>query len=301
VVTPAVSGPYDLGNVVVRAALHVDPTSAQITAESDPLPQILDGIPLRLRQVTINLNRNNFTLNPTNCDHFAIQTRVFGNQGATASLQSPFQAANCSGLPFGPKLALRLKGGTTRAKHPALTATLTAAPGEANIAKAVVTMPSSIFLDQGHVGSPCTRPQFAANACPAKSVLGTARAESPLLEKPLEGTVYLASGYGHKLPDVLAALKGQVNVNLDGIVSSYHQRLRTSFKTVPDVPVSKFTLSLLGGKKGLLVNSANLCKGPQRATVNMTGQNNRRANSNPQLLLPCKKKSGHKAKGGKKK
>jgi hypothetical protein len=298
VITPAVSGPYDLGTVVVRAALHVDPTTAQITAESDQLPQILGGIPLRLRQININLDRSNFTINPTNCDQFAVTAKIFGNQGATASLSAPFQAANCSGLPFAPKLALALKGGTTRAKNPALTATLTAKSGESNIGKAVVTMPHSLFLDQSHVGSPCTKVQFAANACPAKSVLGTARAESPLLEKPLEGTVYLASGYGHKLPDVLAALKGQVDINLDGIVTSFHGRLRTTFKTVPDVPVSKFTLSLLGGKKGLLVNSANLCKGAQEATVEFSGQNNRRADSKTKISVPCGKKA---AKGGKKK
>jgi hypothetical protein len=299
VVTPAVSGPYDLGNVVVRAALHVDPVSAQITAESDPLPQILDGIPLRLRQVMINLERKNFTLNPTNCDPFAVGAKIFGNQGATSTPQSPFQVADCAGLAFGPKLNLKLAGGTTRAKNPALTATLTAKPGEANISQAIVTMPHSIFLDQSHVGSPCTKVQFAANNCPAKSVLGTAVAVSPLLEKPLEGTVYLASGYGHKLPDVLAALKGQVNINLDGIVSSFHQGLRTSFKTVPDVPVTKFTLKLLGGKKGLLVNSANLCKAPQLATVNMVGQNNRRANTKPRIQVPCGKKKSAKGKGTK--
>lgn len=292
VITPAISGPYDLGNVVVRAALHVDPTTAQITAESDQLPQILDGIPLRLRQIMINLDRSAFTINPTNCDRFSIGAKVFGNQGAAASLSAPFQAANCSGLPFGPKLALALSGGTTRAKNPALKATLTAAAGESNIGKVVVTMPHSIFLDQSHVGSPCTKPQFAANACPAKSVLGTAKAESPLLANPLEGTVYLASGYGHKLPDVLVALKGQVDINLDGIVSSYHQRLRTTFKTVPDVPVTKFTLNLLGGKKGLLVNSANLCKSDQLATVEMTGQNNRRANTKPKISVPCGGKAG---------
>jgi hypothetical protein len=122
--------------------------------------------------------------------------------------------------------------------------------------------------------------------------MGTATAVSPLLEQPLQGTVYLAAGYGHKLPDVLVALKGQVDVNLDGIVSSVDQRLRTSFATVPDVPVTKFTLNLLGGKQGLLVNSANLCQGTQRATVNMAGQNNRRTNSQPKLRLPCGNHAG---------
>ncbi len=292
VVTPAVSGPYDLGNVVVRAAIHVDPTSAQLTAVSDPLPQIVDGVPLRLRQVLINLDRSGFTLNPTNCDRFSLQARVFGDQGGEASPAVPFQAANCSELPFGPKLALRLRGGNKRTQNPALTATLTAKPGEANIAKAVVTMPPALILDNGHIGNTCTKVQFAAESCPANSVMGSARAESPLLEKPLEGTVYLATGYGHKLPDVLAALKGQVDVNLDGVVSSKNGGLRTSFQTVPDVPVTRFTLSLLGGKRGLLQTSAeNLCSHVRRATVEMTGQSNRRANTRPKIRLSCGKQA----------
>ena len=122
VVTPAVSGPYDLGNVVVRAAVHVDPTSARLTAVSDPLPQIVGGIPLRLRQILVNLDRPGFMLNPTDCDRFAVQARVFGDQGGEADPSVPFQAANCAELPFGPNLDLRLRGGTKRTQNPALTA-----------------------------------------------------------------------------------------------------------------------------------------------------------------------------------
>src|SRR5262249_48186080 len=141
VVTPAVSGPYDLGNVVVRAAVNVNPVNAQLTAVSDQLPQVFGGIPLRLRQILINLDRPDFMLNPTNCKRFAVQTSVFGDQGAIASPSAPFQSANCSELPFGPKLDLTLKGGMKRTGNPALTTVVTARPGEANIAKAVVTMP----------------------------------------------------------------------------------------------------------------------------------------------------------------
>ena len=138
VVTPAVSGPYDLGNVVVRAAVQVDPTTARLTAISDPLPQIVGGIPLRLREVLVNLDRPDFMINPTNCDRFAVGTRIFGDQGAVADPSVPFQVANCSELPFGPRLALKLRGGNKRTQNPALSTTLTAGPGEANIAKAVV-------------------------------------------------------------------------------------------------------------------------------------------------------------------
>jgi hypothetical protein len=292
VVTPAVSGPYDLGNVVVRAAVHVDTTSAQLTAVSDPLPQVFGGIPLRLRQVLVNLDRPDFMLNPTNCDRFAVQTTVTGDQGALAHQSVPFQAANCSELPFGPKLDLRLKGGMHRTGNPALTATVTARPGEANIGRTVVTMPPSLILDNEHIGNPCTKVQFAANSCPEDSIMGTAVAISPLLEKPLEGTVYLATGYGHKLPDVLAVLKGQVDVNLDGIVSSKNGGLRTTFAEVPDVPVTKFTLSLYGGKRGLLqISSDHLCASAPKASVQMTGQNNRRANTRSKIRLSCGKHS----------
>ena len=214
-VVPAVSGPYDLGNVVNRVALNVDPTTAQVTAVSDPLPQILDGIPLRLRSVLIDLDRQNFALNPTNCDPFSIGATITGDEGAGVSPSMHFQVANCADLPFGPKLALTLSGGIKRNGNPALKATLTAKSGEANIASTVVTMPHSIFLDNAHINAPCTRVQYAANACPPTSILGTARATSPLLDKPLEGPVYLRSS-SHKLPDLVAALRGQIDIELDG-------------------------------------------------------------------------------------
>ncbi len=293
VVVPAVSGPYDLGNVAIRAAIKVDPVTAQVTTVSDPLPQIIEGIPLRTRSIQVNLDRPNFALNPTNCGPLSVGAVVSGDEGATANLGSHYQVANCAGLPFGPNLALSLKGGTRRTDHPALTATLTAKPGEANIASTVVTMPHSMFLDNAHINGPCTRVQYAANACPRTSILGTARATSPLLAKPLEGLVYLRSS-SHELPDLVAALKGQIDIELDGRIDSVNERLRTSFESVPDVPVTKFTLKLAGGKKGLLVNSANLCKGAQKAAVRMTGQNNAQTNGTTRLQTSCGSKARHK-------
>jgi hypothetical protein len=297
VITPAVSGPYDLGNVVIRAALRVNPETAQVTAVSDPLPQILEGIPLRLRSIRIELNRPNFTLNPTNCDPFSVNAQITGDQGAQANLSSPFQVANCGTLPFAPNLALRFSGSMKRAANPALTATLTypGGPGYANLAAVQVTLPNTELLDNAHIRNPCTRVQFAANACPASSVIGFARAETPLLEKPLEGPVYLRSS-SHKLPDMVAALKGQIDLELDGRIDSVHQRLRTTFETIPDAPVSKFTLSLDGAKKGLLSNSANLCTAPQRINVKMVGQNGKTTNANPLLTTPCHEKHGKKHK-----
>lgn len=273
VITPAVSGPYDLGTVVVRAALHVDPTDAHITAVSNPLPQILEGIPLRLRSVLLELDRSNFTVNPTNCEPFAVEAAIAGGQGSSVARNARFQIADCAELPFSPSLRLRLKGGVTRAKNPAVQAVLTARPGEANIARTIVKLPYGEQIDQSHINNPCTRVQFAANQCPANSVIGTAVAESPLLEKPLVGNVYLRSS-SHTLPDMVVALRGQVDIDLDARIDSVHQALRTSFESVPDVPVTKFRLNLFGGKRGLLVNGYNLCKSRRTGVVQLVGQNN---------------------------
>jgi hypothetical protein len=294
VITPGVAGPYDLGNVVVRAAINVDPVDAHVTTVADRLPSILEGIPLRLRSVRVNLDRPGFALNPTNCKPLTVDASVLGDQGAIATLSNHFQVANCGTLPFGPKLELRLTGSTRRSGNPALHATVKARPGEANISSAVVTLPHTEFLDNAHIKSPCTRVQFAANACPASTVIGHARAETPLLAQPLDGPVYLRSS-SHKLPDVVAVLHGQIDIELDGRITASHGRLRTHFEDVPDAPVTSFTLDLKGGKKGLLENGAveNICSAPQFATMRMTGQNGALESRRVPLALPCHGHGSH--------
>jgi hypothetical protein len=280
VITPAVAGPFDLGVVVVRAALQVDPTSAQITAISDRLPQIIQGIPLKIRSITVNTDRPNFTLNPTSCEPFALAGTLFG-AAASRAVSSRFQVGACNALAFKPELSLRLKGATKRSGNPALTATLTYPKvPSANIARASVALPHSEFLDQSHIGTVCTRVQYAADACPARSVYGRARAFSPLLDKPLEGLVYLRSS-SNTLPDLVAALKGQIDVDLVGRIDSFNGGIRTTFDSAPDAPVSKFVLEMQGGKKGLLENSRNLCKSTNRATARFTGHNGKSADSRP--------------------
>jgi len=294
-VVPAVSGPYDLGNIVVRNALYVDPETAQVSAVSDPLPQIVEGVPLRTRSVLVSLNRPNFAINPTNCDPHQVQAKITGAEGATASPSAHFQVANCANLPFAPKLSLKLTGGTKRAGHPALKGTLKARPGDANISRLVVALPHSEFLDQSHIGTVCTRVQFAAKACPAASIYGKASATTPLLDQPLSGPVYLRSS-SNLLPDLVVALKGPPSQPIEVVVAGKVDTgpsggIRTSFETVPDARVSSFTLSMAGGKKGLLENSTDICKAPQRVSVRAEGQNGRRANSNPPLQANCKGKA----------
>ncbi len=284
VVTPALAGPFDLGNVMVRTALKVNPETAQIEAVSDPLPTQLFGIPLDLRDLRVNMDRPSFTLNPTSCNEMSVGGTVSGTEGGTANVSDRFQVGGCDKLGFKPKLSFRLKGGVKRGDNPAFSATLKARPGDANIARAAVSLPHSEFLDQAHIKTICTRVQFAADQCPAKSIYGFAKAVTPLLDKPLEGPVYLRSS-SHKLPDLVADLNGQIHVVLDGTIDSIKGgMIRNRFEVVPDAPVSTFTLTMQGGKKGLLENSRNLCATTNRASVQLDAQNGKTADSTPPLV-----------------
>lgn len=288
---PVVTGPFNLGTVVTRARIDVDPETSRLTVTSDPLPQIIFGVPLRLQRVTVDIDRPDFIINPTNCQAMSIGGQIVGDQGAMATVSSPFAVAGCAALGFKPKLAFRLKGGTKRGDFPALTATLHARTGDANIAAAAVTLPHSEFLEQGHIRTVCTRVQFAADQCPSGSIYGYARAVTPLLDKPLEGPVYLRSS-SHNLPDLVADLNGQIHVVLDGRIDSVNGGIRNSFEVVPDAPVTTFTLALKGGKRGLLVNSTDLCKASNRADAVFTGQNGKSEETHPVLQNSCGRKGG---------
>jgi hypothetical protein len=292
-VVPRQAGPFDFGDEVVRSAIYVDPRTAQGTVRSDPLPQIIEGVPIAYRTIHVAVDRPNFTLNPTDCDPKSIDASVTSVQGAIAQPSSPFQVIHCAGLPFEPKLSFRLHGGTRRGAHPRLSAVLTPRPGDANIAKTVVALPRSEFLDQGHIKTVCTRVQFAANQCPVDSVYGQAKAISPLLDQPLEGPVYLRSS-DNLLPDLVIALRGEVEVDLAGRIDSVRGGIRTTFESVPDAPVTKFVLTMQGGKKGLLVNSRNLCAAPASVDVKFDGQNGKSSDQRPRLSNSC----GAKGKAG---
>jgi hypothetical protein len=288
VVTPAVAGPYDLGTVVVRAALNVNPATAQINAVSDPIPNVFGGVKLDVRSIDLDMNRSQFMLNPTNCAAGATAGTISGGGSNPANpaswssyaVSAGFAATGCESLAFKPKLNVRIKGGTTRAKNPQLRAVVQTQPGQANIARTALTLPHSLFLDQSHIKTVCTRVQLAAQQCPEGSIYGHAEATSPLLSQPLTGPVYLVSST-NKLPDLLADLHGQINIQLDGVISSKKGKgLKTVFGEVPDVPVSKFVLNMKGGKKSLLVNSQNLCKSKQLAALNFKGQNGKTAKNN---------------------
>jgi len=287
---PAQAGPFDFGDIVVRTAIDLNPVTAQVIAKSDPLPQILEGVPIAYRDVRIEVKKPDFSVNPTSCEQRFVTTTITSVDGTEAHPSVPTKVGDCGALNFGPKLKFKVKGGTNRGDFQALTAVLTTGKKEANISKVQVALPHAFFLEQGHIGTVCTRVQFAAENCPAASVYGFARAITPLLDDPLEGPVYLRSS-NNPLPDLVADLQGQFDIELAGRIDSENGGIRNTFETVPDAPVTKFVLKMKGGKKSLLVNSRNLCKARARAKVRMVGQNGKRHNEKPLVQTSCGKKS----------
>ena len=297
-------GPFDLGTVVIRSAIRVDRRNARVaidSAGSDPIPHILDGFPLRLREIQIAIDRPHFMVNPTDCDPFALASTLTGSGGrfddptddSSARSSVPFQVSNCSALDFAPRLALRLKGSHRRGRYPALQATVTPREGDANIGAATVTLPPKLFLAQEHLESVCTPRQFAAHSCPKDSIYGHATAVTPLLEEPLSGPVYLRSNGGERrLPDLVAAISGRgVEIELLGKIDSYKGGLRARFDELPDAPLTKFTMALRGGDHSLIVNAIDLCAHPQVATAKFTAQDE----ANKKLRVPCRFSAGRRS------
>jgi hypothetical protein len=312
-IVPAVAGPFDVGTVVTRVALRVNPRTGIVNvdgAASDPIPHILAGIPLKVRDIRVYTDRPDFTLNPTSCDPFRTAAQIWGggNDVFSSADDSPFpasarfQVANCSLLGFKPKLSLALKGGTSRGGHPALTGVFKPRPGDANLAGMVLRLPHSAFLDQAHIRTICTRVQYAAGAgngaeCPAGAVYGKATAYTPILDKPLSGPVFLRSS-SHNLPDFVAALHGLVDVEAVARIDSKDGGIRATFSGVPDAPLSKVVVQMQGAKKGLIINSTDLCAAAHRADAQLTAHNAKQLHLKPLVGADCggshRKRYGHK-------
>jgi hypothetical protein len=292
-VVPAVAGPFDVGVVATRQALTLDPVTGQPKVDgslSEPIPHILAGIPLKVRDIQVNVDRPEFTLNPTSCRELAVAAAIWGGGANPFSLlddapvpaSDRFQAANCALLGFKPRLSFSLKGGTQRGANPAFKAVLRARPGDANLKKTVVRFARSTFLDQGHIRTVCTRVQFAADSCPSGSIYGRVQAFSPLLDEPLAGPVYLRSS-SNQLPDIVFDLKGTLEIEAAARADSVKGKLRVTFPAVPDAPVSKVVVQMAGGKKGLLVNSRDICTPVPRAIVGLEGHNGKRRSLRPAM------------------
>jgi hypothetical protein len=303
-ITAAKVGPFDLGTVVVRQALRINPETAEVFVDatgSDPIPHIIQGIPVHARDIRVYIDRPEFMLNPTSCERTSTASTVLGSgldfgsaaDNVPVTVTSPYQAADCASLGFKPRLQLSLKGKTRRGGNPALKAVMRPRKGDANAARISVALPRSEFLDQSHIRTVCTRVQFKAGAgngtqCPRGAIYGRAKAWTPLLDEPMEGPVFLRSSE-NPLPDMVLALRGLVDVHAVGRIDSVNGGIRTTFDFVPDAPITKVVLEMAGGKKSLLENSTNVCRGKHSATVKMKGHNGRIRNFQAPLKAKCGK------------
>jgi hypothetical protein len=292
IVVPAVAGPFDLGTVVVQASIHVDKVTTALRIDSDPMPTILQGVPLRMRMVNVNIDRPKFMVAPTNCAPSAVNGRIGSLQGAVAAVASRFQVANCARLPFKPKMTLAI-GGRGRTKAGVTTplkVTLEMPAGNANNRSVQVTLPRTINARLPVINKACTLEQFQAGKCGETSPqVATAEAYTPLLKDPLRGPAYFVRNPARRIPDLMVALKGQVDVDLTGKVTIPRDlTLRTLFDTVPDVPITKFSLSFVAGRNGTVGNISNMCTAAARkvpAKLVLKGQNGRVVRKNQRLAV----------------
>ena len=292
IIAPAVAGPFDLGNVVVRSGLFVDPGTAQVTVKSDPIPTILQGIPLDIRSIAIMINRPQFTLNPTSCEPMSVTGQAVSTQNQTVGLSDRFQVGGCQGLSFKPAMAISTQGKTSKANGASLTVKLSQKPGEANIHKVNLTLPTVLPARLTTLQQACTEAQFATNpaGCPIGSFIGTAKAITPILSVPLTGPAILVSHGGAAFPDVVFLLQGNerggmIRIDLDGKTDIKKGVTYSRFETVPDAPITSFETSLPQGPHSVLAATGNLCTSKLAIPTELVGQNGARLNQNTRLTV----------------
>jgi hypothetical protein len=291
-ITPALAGPYDYGVVVVRVALHVDPHTAQVSAVSDTVPSIIGGVPIRMRSIQVNIDRPNFTINPTNCSPFSVDSQGIGDQGTTTEFSSYFHAVNCAALGFRPKMTITQLGSrkqTKRGQDPSLRFDLNTRAGNANLQSIAVTLPTAFGVDQRHLGNICSRAELASKHCEGRQAIGTVETTTPLLDQPLKGPAYAVSGFG-RLPHIVFILAGQVTLLPEAESSSVKGgHLKTTVPVIPDAPIGHFRLTLFGGSEGYLQNSASLCHTDTATLVEYVGQNGKKLSQEVKPKVACPK------------
>ena len=270
IVNPAKAGPFDLGKVIVRAKVEVDLLTAALHVSTDPIPRILDGIPLQIKHVNVTIDRPGFTFNPTNCSPLAISGQIASYEGASAAVSAPFQATNCAALKFAPKFSVTTAGASSKARGASLQVKLSypRAPfgTYANIAKVKVSLPKQLPSRLTTLQRACTAHAFEQNpeSCPAASAVGHAKVITPLLPVPLEGPAYFVSHGGEAFPDLTIVLKGYgITVHLVGSTQIKNGVTTSTFKATPDVPFDSFELTLPQGPYSALAANADLCKQKQ--------------------------------------
>jgi hypothetical protein len=284
IVTPTVAGPFVLsgnaenGTEVVRASIAIDPHTSALTVTSEPLPQALNGVPLDIRMIHIDVNHNaNFTFNPTNCNVLAVTGSIMSTANTTSNVSTPFQATGCAALPFKPTFTVSTQGKTSKKYGASLHVHVTSGQGQANIAKVKVNLPIQLPSRLSTLQKACVDKAFDANpsSCPAASIVGSATAVTPLLAKSLTGPAYLVSHAGAAFPDLEVVLQGEgITLILDGNTNIKKGITSSTFKAVPDAPITTFDLNLPEGPHSALAAFGNLCTSKLNMPTVITGQNN---------------------------
>jgi hypothetical protein len=295
IAVPTVAGPFNLGNVVVRARIDVNPTTAALTVTSDPLPQIIDGIPLRLRTANVTVDRPGFIFNPTSCAQQQITATITGAEGASSHVSAPFAVSGCKGLGFSPRFSVYTQGHTSRADGASLEVKLQFPPGaSSNISHVKVELPKQLPARLTTLQKACPAAMFEANpaSCPSQSLVGVAKATTPVLPTPLVGPAYFVSHGGEAFPNLIVVLQGYgVRIDLIGDTFISKQGITSStFTNVPDVQVSSFELYLPEGPYSALAANGNLCKQKLKLPSTFTAQDSTTKKENtPVQVTGCPK------------
>jgi hypothetical protein len=306
IVVPAVAGPFDLGTIDIRARIDVDPSTAALTITSDPLPQTLDGIPLQIKAVNLDIDREGFIFNPTDCQPLGIQATLASSNNALASVSSRFQAANCATLAFKPELTGVAHAKTSKAGGAYLHMRLVSSPGQANIAKVKVDLPKQLPARLSTLQQACLAAVLEADpaSCPAASVVGSVTVLTPILRQPLVGPAYLVSRGGTGTPELEFVLQGEgVSVDVVGQTIIKHGVIAAAFSSLPDVPISTLGLVLGMGPHSLLAANLpasarrSLCGRSLAIPTEITGQNGAVVKQTTKLaILGCPRRATAKRK-----
>ncbi len=305
IVEHAEAGPFNLGTVIVRAAIDVDPHTAQVIVRSQPLPQILQGIPTQVKSVTVTVDRPDFVFNPTSCNPLAVTATALSTLGSSAALSSRFQAAGCEALAFKPAFTVSTQAKTSRAGGASLRVKVTSGAGQANIAQVKVDLPKQLPSRLTTLQKACLAGVFEANpaSCPAASLVGTATAHTPVLSSPLTGPAYLVSHGAAGFPNLVIVLQGEgVTLELDGLTDVKHGITSSTFRSVPDAPVSTFELMLPAGPHSVFTTNlqaaarGDLCGQSLVAPTAITGQDGATIKQNTKITItgcPPKPRKAH--------
>lgn len=315
IVTHAVAGPFNLGLVVVRARIDIDPENSTVTVTTDEtgpyaVPQIIFGVPLRLQRVTVNIDRPGFMFNPTNCAAQQITAKISGSQDAVASVASPFSVGGCRILAFKPKFTVSTSGHTSRAKGASLDAKLSYPKNafgiDANIARVKVSLPKQLPSKLPTLQHACTAARFNSDPahCPSGSIVGIAKASTPLLSVGLSGPVYFVSHGGEDFPSLIVVLQGDgIRVDLTGstFINEKTGITSSTFKAVPDVPVNTFEIYLPEGRYSALGANTNLCRAASKLKMptEFVAQNGATVRQNTKIAVTGCTRPAHTAKNTK--